>query len=49
MYCGCLKKRVMTQTQKLPLDALQLASIRRSDKIPRNRGVLQLGCEWSAV
>lgn len=23
--------------------------LRRSDKIPRNRGILQLGSEWSAV
>jgi hypothetical protein len=33
-------KTMMTERYKLPLVALQLTSIRRSDRIPRNRGII---------
>jgi len=32
-------KTMMTKKYKLPLDALQLTSIRRSDRIPRNTDI----------
>jgi len=43
---GDRKKTMMTKRHKLPLDALQLTNIRISDRIPRNRGILQLGRQY---
>jgi len=38
-----------TKRYKRPLDALELTSIQRSDRIPHIRGIFQLQSDYSAV
>jgi len=38
-----------TKGSKIPLDALEVTSIRRSDRIPHIRGIFQLRSDYNAV